>query len=224
MTYLRSKAQAGRGSIFAIGPVSGSVAPTSLTGGTTSASAVVTMASTAGVAVGMGVAGTGIAPGATVLSIIANTSITLSAPSTATGSAIALTFSIVYILVGEIKNTDPGKGQFDKEDVSNFESDLDKEYLKLMRDNGAPKISGNRVSGDAGQLAVVAAYNDGDNPYMIQITLPINKKIGQTTTGDVYTYDALVMGQSFGPVEVNKAIPFECELQITGPVTFTAGS
>jgi hypothetical protein len=157
MAYTRSFAQAGRGTIFAIGPISGTVTP-------------------------------------------------------------------VYVPVGEIKTTDPGKGTFDKEEVSNLESGLDKEFLKLMRDNGAPKLSGNRVGSDAGQLAVVAAYNDGDNSYMIKVTLPINKKAGQIAQGDAYTYDALVMGQSFGPVETNKAIAYEVELQITGPVTFTPGS
>jgi hypothetical protein len=147
MAYTRSFAQAGRGTIFAIGPISGTVTP-------------------------------------------------------------------VYVPVGEIKTTDPGKGTFDKEEVSNLESGLDKE----------PKLSGNRVGSDAGQLAVVAAYNDGDNSYMIKVTLPINKKAGQIAQGDAYTYDALVMGQSFGPVETNKAIAYEVELQITGPVTFTPGS
>jgi hypothetical protein len=225
MAYTRSKAQAGRGTIFAIGPISGTTVPTGVTGTTVAASATITaIAATAGIVAGLSVSGAGIPVGATVVSVVLNTSVTISAPATASASAVALTFAVAYTAVGEIKTTDPGKGQFDKEETSNFQSGLDKEYLKTMRDNGAPKLSGNRVGSDAGQLAVVAAYNDGDNSYMIQITLPINKKAGQTTTGDIYTYDALVMHQSFGPVEVNKAIPFECELQITGPFTFVAGS
>ena len=37
------------------------------------------------------------------------------------------------------------------------------------------------------------------------------------------TYNALVMAQSF-TIETNKSVAFDVELQITGPVTFTAGS
>lgn len=222
MAYTRSKAQAGRGAIFAIGPVTGATVPTGITVTTTSGSAVLTTAtSIIGVSAGLGVSGTGIPPGATVVSAT-GTSITISANATATGSTIALTFTIGYTVVGELKVGDPGKGQYDKEDVSNFQSLIDKEYKKMMRDNGTPKLTGNRVSSDAGQLAVSAAYDDADNSYMIQITIP--KRSDQTSTGDIYTYDALVMSRTFGPIETNKTIPFEVDLQITGPVTFVAGS
>jgi len=225
MAYTRSKAQAGRGTVFAIGPISGSVAPTGLTGTTTSASAVITvMSSTVGITAGMSVTGTGIPLGATVLSIVPATSITISANATASGSLIALTFAVGYVPIFELKTSDPGKAMFDKEDTSNFNSLTDKEYLKLMRDNGAPKFSGNRVGNDVGQLALIAAFNDGDNAYMFQVTLPKNTKIGQTVVGDIETWDALVMGASYGPVETNKSIPVEVDLQITGPRTIVAGS
>jgi hypothetical protein len=224
MAYTRSKAQAGRGTIFSIGPISGSVAPTGLTGTTTVASATVDMADTTGVVVGMTVAGTGIPVGATVTAIVPATSITISAPATAAGAAEALTFAVAYLPVFELKSTDPGKATFDKEEVSNFNSNVDKEYLKLMRDGGAPKLTGNRVGNDAGQLALVAAFNDPDNAYMFQVQLPINKKIGQTTVGDTETWDALVLECSYGPVETNKSIPLDVGLQITGPRTLVVGS
>ncbi len=225
MAYTSSKAQAGRSTIFAIGPIAGAVAPTGITGTTTLGSPTVTaIASTTGLEVGMGVSGVGIAPGSTILSIVSNTSITLSANATAAGSAIALTFTIMYTPIFELKTGDPGKATFDKEETSNFNSGIDKEYLKLMRDNGAPKFSGNRVGNDAGQQALLAAFNDPDNAYMFQVTLPVNPKIGQTTTGDVETWSALVLGASYGPIETNKTIPVDVELQITGPRTVVAGS
>lgn len=221
MAYTNSKAQAGRGSQIAIGPVAGATAPTGITGTTTSGSPTISAASSiVGVIAGLSVTGTGIAPGTTVVSATGST-ITLSQNATASGSAISLTFGIGYTLIGEIKSAPPVDGKFDKEDVSNFQSGLDKEYIKLMRDNGTPKITGNRVANDAGQLAAVAAYNDGNNAYMFQVTLP--KTPAQTTTGDVYTYNALVMGESF-TLETNKATSFTLDLQITGPVTFVAGS
>jgi hypothetical protein len=170
----------------------------------------------------MTVSGAGIPVGATIAAPPSGSTLVLSAPATATGTTVALTFGLAFVTVGELKVGDPGKGQYDKEEVSNFQSNLDKEYKKMMRDNGTPKLTGNRVSSDAGQLAVNAAYDDADNSYQIRITIP--KRTDQTVVGDIYTYDALVMSRNFGPIETNKTIPFEVDLQITGPVTFTAGS
>lgn len=63
-----------------------------LNGGTTSTDQTVTMASTAGVLVGMGVSGAGIPAGATVVSIVPNTSIEISIAATATAT-VPLTFT-----------------------------------------------------------------------------------------------------------------------------------
>lgn len=69
-----------------------STAPFQLNGGTTSTDQTVTMASTAGVLPGMGVSGAGIPLGATVVSVVANTSIEISAAATATAT-VPLTFT-----------------------------------------------------------------------------------------------------------------------------------
>lgn len=222
-TYTGSKAQAGRGSQLAIGPAGSTLPtpPTGVTGTTTSSSTSVTaVSSTVGLAIGMGVSGTNIPVGATVAAFTSNT-ITLSIAATGAGTATPLTFTNIYLSIGEVKTATPVDAKFSTENVSNFDSNIDEEYIKLMRNNGQIKVSGNRVSSNAGQLAVVAAFNDANNPYQFQVTLP--KRPDQTTTGDVYTYAALVMGQSF-QVETAKAVTFDLELQITGPVTFTAGS
>ncbi len=63
-----------------------------LSGNTTSGSTTVTMASTTGVAVGQGVSGNGIPGGNTVVSFVANTSVTLATAATATASGVSLTF------------------------------------------------------------------------------------------------------------------------------------
>lgn len=63
-----------------------------LNGGTTNTDQTVTMASTAGVLVGMGVSGAGIPVGATVTSIVPNTSIEISIAATATAT-VPLTFT-----------------------------------------------------------------------------------------------------------------------------------
>lgn len=226
MAYTGSKAQAGRGSKIEIGPVASSTVtfPLAITAAaTTSGSAVITMAATpVGVAVGQLITLAGIPAGSTVASFIANTSITASANATATASGLTGSLNPAYTSIGEIKKAGMGKAAFDKEDVSNFDSNLDKEFAKLMRDNGMPAFGGNRVSSDAGQLAAVAAFNDGDNAYAFRVT--IRKRPDQVTTGDVYTFNALVLELQIGDIETNKTIPWELGLQITGPVTFVAGA
>lgn len=67
-------------------------AAVSLAGNTTSGSPTVTMADTTGIAVGMLVAGTGIPSGAKIASVIAGTSVALTANATATGSSVSLSF------------------------------------------------------------------------------------------------------------------------------------
>jgi hypothetical protein len=225
MAYTGSKAQAGRGSKIEIGPAASStVFPLAFSAAsTTSGSPTITMASTpTGVAVGQAITLAGIPAGSTVVSFVPNTSITASANATATASGLTGSLNPAYTSIGEIKKAGVLKASFDKEDVSNFDSGLDKEFAKLMRDNGMPTFSGNRVSSDAGQLAAVAAFNDGDNAYLFRVT--IRKRPDQSSTGDVYTFNALVMGLTIGDVETDKTIPWDLQLQISGPVTFVAGS
>jgi hypothetical protein len=65
-------------------------------GNTTNASTAVTgISSTASLAVGMAVSGTGIPAGTTVAGITSSTAVTLSAAATATGSAVSLTYQWV---------------------------------------------------------------------------------------------------------------------------------
>ncbi|MHC1705642.1 MAG: YDG domain-containing protein [Tenuifilaceae bacterium] len=74
--------------------ISSTIASTiTLSGNTTSGSAVIAVASTAGVIIGVTITGSGIPLGATVASIVANTSITISAPTTATAAGVTLTLS-----------------------------------------------------------------------------------------------------------------------------------
>lgn len=67
-------------------------ATVTLNGDTASGSAVVEMADTTGLAAGMAVSGAGIPAGAKVVSVVANTSVTLTANATATATGVSLDF------------------------------------------------------------------------------------------------------------------------------------
>jgi hypothetical protein len=105
-------------------------------------------------------------------------------------------------------------------DVTNFQSGPDQEFINTIRNNGSLKITGNRVSNDAGQIAVEAAFASG---AVTPFTLALPKTAAQVTTADTYTFSALVESREFD-LEVSKEIGFTVSLKISGPVTFTVGA
>lgn len=122
--------------------------------------------------------------------------------------------------IGEVSSVTPSGNAWEYVDTSNFDSGVDEEFLPTMRNNGEYRIQGNRVSTDAGQLLVVAAYNSGAiNSY----TLTIPKNASQTSTGDKWVFNAYVQTIT-NPVEVKNKIGFDVTLKVSGNPVFTAGS
>lgn len=127
-----------------------------------------------------------------------------------------------YVTIGEIKSSGISGAQWNTEDVSNFQSGADSEFITTMRDNGTIDISGNRVTSDAGQTAVETAFASGLK-YDFKLTLPINTQAGQSLAGDAYTFSALVQSRDIS-VDTSKAIGWNIKLKISGPVSLTVGS
>lgn len=223
-TYTGSKAAIGRGFQASIGPAApGGVTPTlptGITGTTTSGSPSITAAtSIVGVSAGMGVSGTGIPVGATVVSATGST-ITISANATASGTVVALTFTIGYTLLGEVDSSDSSGREWDIEEVTNFQSNVDKEHIKSLRNPGTFTLQGNRVEDDGGQTALETAFED-TKPYLFKIQLPPTVGL---TTGEVWTFVALVLMVDPPAITPGKTIKFSAKLQVTGPRTIVAGS
>lgn len=122
--------------------------------------------------------------------------------------------------VGEVGDVAFNRGKWMDDDVTNFESGSDKEIIETIRDNGDVTVSGNRVSGDAGQEAVESAYGAGTKSNF-KLVLP--KTPGQVTSGDTYTFSAFVISADF-TVTTTKKIDYKVSLKTTGLVVFTAGS
>lgn len=218
--YTGSEAIIGRGAGFGIGPVSGTTAPTGITASTTSGSAGLTaVTSTTGVVIGMGVSGVGIPSGATVISKGSGV-IGLSANASATGTTIALTFTVGYTNVGECNDSSPSGRQWDVEEVTNFQSAVDKEYIKGLRNPGKFTVKFNQVDGDAGQLALETAF-DSTASYMFQLQFPPQ---GTETVGEAWQFSALVLSVDPPEIVPGKVIMGSCELQVTGQRTIIAGS
>ncbi len=123
-------------------------------------------------------------------------------------------------LIGEVKDLPLNRGKWDLIDVTNFESGEDSEQVVTIRKPGSVTFKGNRVSSDAGQALVEAAYQNG---ALTAFTLTLPKTATQVTSGDKYTFNAYVVSSDFSD-EATQAIQFSVELQISGPCTLTVGS
>jgi len=212
MTYSGSQAQSGRGSTLAIG------ATLSITGTLTLNSASVTaVSSTAGIVEGMPISGAGI-PAATTIASVGTNTLTLSAEATAAGAGETL--SVGPATIGEIKTSNIGNAQWGTADVTNFESGADQEFINTIRNNGEVSVAGNRVSSDPGQTLVEAAFSSG---AIQAFTLTLPKTPSQTTSGDSYAFNALVVSRDID-VDVTKEISWSVKLKVSGPVTLTKGS
>lgn len=136
------------------------------------------------------------------------------------GRGTTLGIGATPTLIGELSDLPLNRGKWNTVETTNFDSGSDAEYLSTVRKAATITLKGNRVSSDAGQVAVEAAYQAGTRETFV-VTLP--KTSTQTTAGDTYTFEALVVSCDFS-IQTEKQVEFSIELQVTGATTFTAGS
>lgn len=122
--------------------------------------------------------------------------------------------------VGEVADVPFNRPEWETVDITNFDSGIDEEQLVTIRRSATFSITGNRVSGDAGQVAVESAYQTG---ILTDFTFALPKTTLQTVSGDTYHFKAYVKGSNFKASPTAK-VEFTLNLQTSGPVTLTAGS
>lgn len=129
---------------------------------------------------------------------------------TALGEPINVKFSSQKRSV--IKTTNLSSGEYDSK-------------LGTQIDGGTCSMEFNRISNDPGQLALHAAMNTaGGPPFDFKIVLPVNAQAGQTTTGDVITFSAIITELDGFSLETDKAVTFNVVLEISGARSLVAGS
>jgi hypothetical protein len=136
------------------------------------------------------------------------------------GRGTTLSIGATPTLIGELDQVPFDLPEWATADATNFESGSDEEFILTIRKSMEFTVTGNRVSADAGQVAVQTAYAAGT---LSAFTLQLLKNASQTTTGDKYTFNALILSQSF-KISTTAKIDFSMKLKTSGPVTFTAGS
>lgn len=130
-----------------------------------------------------------------------------------------LTSPVTFTTVGELNKCTGSGRQAGTADTTNFQSNA-REFVPTLIDSGTWAIGGNRVSADAGQIAMEAAFTNLEL-HTFKIQLP--KAPGQTSVGDSCVFLALVEQLNY-TVEVDKAVTFEGQLKVSGKPTWTPGS
>jgi len=121
--------------------------------------------------------------------------------------------------IGEVKSYGLNGQKWDTADVTNFES-LAKEFITTIRDNGTIDIEYNRVSQDAGQLLLEAAFTSG---ALTAFTIQLPKESGQTSQGDKFTFSGLVVSRDF-TVDPTKATMGKAQVKVSNAITYNEGS
>src|ERR1700683_3795662 len=97
------------------------------------------------------------------------------------------------------------------------------EKLGTIPDAGTVKLSMNRVTSDPGQLALAAAFA-APGVYKFQVQEPVDPELGQTTTGNLNAFNAVVSDGPAFSLSPEKVPVLTFTLEISGPIAFTAGS
>jgi hypothetical protein len=141
--------------------------------------------------------------------------------STFSIGALTGTTSETFTVIGEVTKYAFSGAKRTVLDSTNMQSGQIMEKLDAIADNGQVKVTYNRVSSDAGQVALIAAFNAGGK---WDFTIQLPKTQAQTTTGDLYAFSAIISGGPEFDGEVNAIAQESATLDISGPITFTAGT
>jgi len=126
-----------------------------------------------------------------------------------------------YTEIGEITAVSFSGAKRPVLSTTNMQSTF-QEKLDAIPDAGQVKLTMNRVTTDAGQIALAAAFAAGGK-FLFEVAEPVNAEIGQTTTGNLNQFQAIISdGPSFD-LDPMKSTVLTYTLDISGPITFTAG-
>lgn len=148
---------------------------------------------------------------------------TYSTTNAQSGRGTSLSIGASPVLIGEIRSLTQSGNTWETSDVTNFQSGFTKEFISTILDSGEFDVTCNRVSSDAGQQALEAAFEGASAGVLQQFTLQLLKSGTQTTTGDSFAFKSLVQSSNI-QIEPTKEITTTVKLKVSGAKTFTIGS
>src|ERR1017187_4119783 len=131
--------------------------------------------------------------------------------------------SPTWVLIGECSDFNQQGVQNKSDDSTNLQSTAE-EFIRTILTPG--KFSGtmNRVSGDAGQVAVKASFNAAP-PTLVQYQIVIPKTPAQSTSGDKLVFLAMVEEfNNLGTLKPDKIIKTAFSFKVSGPIVEALGS
>lgn len=136
-----------------------------------------------------------------------------------------------FTAIGKAKKITPPQPKWGTEDTTTLDAGpaATRTFMKTLLDPGEISVEGLYESADAGQTALQAAFLAVSNStngaaYPFKLALSVDLAGGQTTTGDTFTFSALVTDFAIVDVEVDKPFTFKATLKITGAVNGVLGS
>lgn len=148
---------------------------------------------------------------------------TYSTTAAQSGRGTSLSIGASPVLIGEIRSLTQSGNTWETSDVTNFQSAFTKEFISTILDSGEFDVTCNRVSSDAGQVALEAAFEGAGAGTLQAFTIQLLKSGNQTTTGDSITFHALVQSKNI-TIEPTKEITTSWKLKVSGLPVTTVGS
>lgn len=127
------------------------------------------------------------------------------------------------VLIGEIRSLSQSGNTWETSDVTNFQSGFTKEFIATILDSGEFEVTCNRVSSDAGQVALSTAFNGSGAGTLAAFSIALLKSGTQTTSGDAITFNALVQASNM-TIDPTKEITTTYRLKVSGNWTLTPGT
>lgn len=138
------------------------------------------------------------------------------------GPLASATGSPTYTAIGEVTAAQFSGAKRTVLNPTNFQS-TGIEKIDALADYGSLKLTMNRITNDAGQVALQAAWVAGGK-YLFEVQEEIDAALGQTTTGNLTTFSAIISDGPAFDLEPNKLPVLSYTLDISGATAFTAGS
>jgi hypothetical protein len=148
---------------------------------------------------------------------------TYSTTQAQSGRGTSLSIGATPVLIGEIRSLTQSGNQWEIADVTNFQSGITKEKILTILDSGDFDVMCNRVSSDAGQVALETAFEGASAGALSTFVINLLKSGTQTTTGDSIAFKAYVQSKNL-TIEPTKEITTSWKLLVSGPITTTLGT
>lgn len=129
----------------------------------------------------------------------------------------------VWVLVGEVVEIAQSGRTIKSDDTTNLQSSFE-EFLGVIGSSGNLKLTLNRVSGNAGQAAMFAAFTTVP-PVLSMFQIQLKKSPLQNAAGDLLAFTALIEEwNDIATISPTKKIMTSASLKVTGTITTTEGS